>query len=231
MNIVEEGLDLPISISDVTNLQLQLDSLQAELTLRALDLDLDNHVLSTANPHSVTASQLNAETIGTAASAITAHELSVNHPIADISTKGMLSSSDKNKLDNVADNATFNESNAYLLDRANHLNSQAIDTITGLDTALANKQSTILILPIANGGTGLQNAPAINQLLIGNGSSYALKTLIAGNNVQFSNAPESLTLSFIKSGRELLTSARTYYVRTNGSNNNNGLTNTENGAF
>lgn len=153
MNIVEDGINLPINISDVTNLQLQLDNIQAELTAKALDLDFDTHVLATNNPHNVTTSQIGAESIGTGASLITSHELSVNHPLVSANDKGLMSIGDKSKLDSIQNFATVNSTDTYLLDRGKHLGEQAISTIVGLLTALDSKEPTITTLPINKGGT------------------------------------------------------------------------------
>ena len=52
-----------------------------------------------------------------------------------------MAAADKTKLDGVATGATANQTDAYLLDRANHTGSQAISTVTGLQTALDGKAS------------------------------------------------------------------------------------------
>ncbi|WP_009631025.1 hypothetical protein [Synechocystis sp. PCC 7509] len=138
MSIVENGVNLPINISDVTNLQLQLDSIQAELTLKALDLDLDNHIDSSNNPHSVTALQVGADPIGSAIANVASHESTTNHPLASSNSAGMFSVDEKIKLSSVATGATVNEPDAYLLSRTNHQDTQAINTIDGLDTVLSS---------------------------------------------------------------------------------------------
>ena len=56
----------------------------------------------------------------------------------DLSTENY-STADKDKLAGIAANATSNASDAYLLDRAYHTNTQAISTIAGLQTALDGK--------------------------------------------------------------------------------------------
>jgi len=50
---------------------------------------------------------------------------------------------EKTKLAGIEDGATQNQTDAYLLDRANHTGTQAISTITGLQTALDGKEPTI----------------------------------------------------------------------------------------
>lgn len=50
-------------------------------------------------------------------------------------------------------------------------------------------------LAVARGGTGLSAAPAVNQILIGNGTGYDLSTLTAGNGIGVANAGGLLTIS------------------------------------
>jgi hypothetical protein len=52
---------------------------------------------------------------------------------------GLMLSTDKTKLDGIAANATANATDAILKDRANHTGMQAISTVTGLQTALDTK--------------------------------------------------------------------------------------------
>jgi len=47
----------------------------------------------------------------------------------------------------------------------------------------------------AYGGTGLTSAPANGELLIGNGSGYALSTLTAGNNITITEGSGSITIA------------------------------------
>jgi len=51
-----------------------------------------------------------------------------------------------------------------------------------------------VIQPV-NGGTGLSTLPAIGQLLIGNGTGYALNTLTPGAGISVTNAAGSITLA------------------------------------
>ena len=52
------------------------------------------------------------------------------------------------------------------------------------------------ILPVDNGGTGLNGSSAANgQLLIGNGSGYALNTLTAGSGISITNASGAITIT------------------------------------
>ncbi len=50
-------------------------------------------------------------------------------------------------------------------------------------------------VPISNGGTGVTTTPAIGQLLIGNGTSYAVAQLTAGSGIAVTNGPGSVTIS------------------------------------
>jgi hypothetical protein len=48
---------------------------------------------------------------------------------------------------------------------------------------------------IANGGTGLTSSPSNGQLLMGNGSSYALGTLTGGTRINIVNGPGTITIN------------------------------------
>lgn len=61
------------------------------------------------------------------------------HATVTTSVNGFMSATDKVKLDGVATGATVNSSDATLLNRANHTGTQAISTISGLQTALDTK--------------------------------------------------------------------------------------------
>lgn len=61
------------------------------------------------------------------------------HGAATPSVSGFMSAADKTKLDGVATGATANATDAQLRDRSTHTGSQAISTVTGLQTALAAK--------------------------------------------------------------------------------------------
>ena len=61
------------------------------------------------------------------------------HADATTSASGLMSGADKTKLNGVASGATANATDAQLRDRSTHTGSQAISTITGLQTALDDK--------------------------------------------------------------------------------------------
>ena len=62
---------------------------------------------------------------------------------ASATDAGILTASDKTKLDGIATGATANSSDATLLNRANHTGTQAIATVTSLQTTLDAKEPTI----------------------------------------------------------------------------------------
>lgn len=98
---------------------------------------------------------------------------------ATSTSAGVLSSTDKSKLDTIAVNATANSTDAQLRSRSTHTGTQAIGTITGLDTALSSKQATLV------SGTHIKTIN--NQSLLGSGnilieSSDALTTALSGLN-------------------------------------------------
>lgn len=51
------------------------------------------------------------------------------------------------------------------------------------------------IVAVVNGGTGLSTTPSNGQLLIGNGTGYALNTLTAGTAISVTNAAGSITVT------------------------------------
>jgi hypothetical protein len=71
--------------------------------------------------------------------ALTATQVTAMLNEATVSLKGLMSSTDKTKLDGIASGATANSSDAVLLNRANHTGSQAISTVTGLQSAIDAK--------------------------------------------------------------------------------------------
>jgi len=53
------------------------------------------------------------------------------------------------------------------------------------------------IIPISRGGTGLDSTPANGQLMIGNGSGFALSTLSAGTNITVTNGAGAITINSV----------------------------------
>lgn len=56
--------------------------------------------------------------------------------LATVFVAGLLSTTDKIKLDGISSGATANDTDANLKSRANHTGTQAISTVSGLQTAL-----------------------------------------------------------------------------------------------
>jgi len=73
------------------------------------------------------------------------------HADATTSASGFMSDADKTKLNGVASGATANATDAQLRDRATHTGSQAISTVTGLQTALDGKAADSAALTDAAG--------------------------------------------------------------------------------
>ena len=64
---------------------------------------------------------------------------------ATTTTGGLMSSADKTKLGQIPANATANQTDGYLLARANHTGTQSIATVTDLQTELNKKLETVTI--------------------------------------------------------------------------------------
>lgn len=76
---------------------------------------------------------------------------------------GFMTGADKAKLDGVATGATANATDAALRDRATHTGAQATSTITGLDTALADRVKGTVRLTV---GTSAPGSPAVGDLWV-----------------------------------------------------------------
>ena len=120
---------------------------------------------------------------------------------------GTLSSADKTKLDGIATGATANDTDANLLNRANHTGSQAISTITGLTTALSNKVETSLLG--ANSGVATLDVtgkvPSSQLPAMGGGTGDMLKSTYDTDNDGIVDAAESVPWSGITSKPSVFT--------------------------
>jgi hypothetical protein len=77
-------------------------------------------------------------------------------------------------------------------------------TLTATSANITNLTATTLTLTnalrIAEGGTGLDTTPTNGQLLIGNGTGFALSTLTAGPGIGVTNSAGSITLTATGTG-------------------------------
>lgn len=76
---------------------------------------------------------------------------------------GFMTGADKTKLDGVATGATANAADASLRDRATHTGAQATSTITGLDTALADRVKGTARITVSTSAPG---SPAVGDLWV-----------------------------------------------------------------
>lgn len=144
------------SIGDVTGLQSALngksDSGHGHLigSVDGLQTALDNKAPAIHSHAINTVIGLTEELAG---KSDTDHE----HGTATTVDPGFMSASDKTKLNGIQSGATANNTDAYLLDRANHTGQQAISSVTGLQAAIDGKAATTHAHVIAD-ITGLQTA-------------------------------------------------------------------------
>lgn len=111
---------------------------------------------------------------------------------ATASAAGALTSSDKTKLDGVASGATANSTDAQLRDRSSHTGSQAIATVTNLQTTLDGKASA------TNGGlegVSQVTASGATTLNLANGNVFDV-TLTGNATFTFSGATAGKACSF-----------------------------------
>jgi hypothetical protein len=86
-------------------------------------------------------------------------------------------------------------------------------SVTGSVSA-ASLALTTTPLPVSSGGTGLTTIPTNGQLLIGNGTSYALNTLSAGTNISIVNASGTITISSTGGGSSGSGNAYAWFIST-----------------
>lgn len=120
---------------------------------------IDNNVVTNAKAADMTTATFKGRvTAGTGdPEDLTATQATSILNVATTSLKGLMSSTDKTKLDGIATGATANSSDATLLNRANHTGTQAAATITGLATVATSGSAADLTGNLAvarlNGGT------------------------------------------------------------------------------
>jgi hypothetical protein len=96
----------------------------------------------------------------------------------------------------VGDTLTFNgDAFTDLTGTGLQISTGSLQTTLGTSVDLASVEVTG-ILPVANGGTGVNGSAAANgQLLIGNGSGYTLATLTQGAGITISNGAGSISVA------------------------------------
>jgi hypothetical protein len=78
-------------------------------------------------------------------------------------TTASFTTAQETKLAGIATGATANQSDAHLLNRANHTGTQATSTVSGLDTALADRVKGVVRITV---GTTAPGSPATNDLWV-----------------------------------------------------------------
>ena len=114
----------------------KLDGIQSGATFNSTDAQLRDRSTHTGTQAINTVDGLQIALDGKAESGHT-------HDVATTAVSGLMSNTDKNKLDGIATGATSNSTDAALRDRSSHTGSQAITTVTGLQTALNGKADSV----------------------------------------------------------------------------------------
>lgn len=127
------------SVSDVSGLQASLDSKASSVHTHAI-VDVTGLQTALDSKASTTHSHVISDVTGLQ----TALDGKASTSVATTSVNGLMSSTDKTKLNGIATGATVNSPDATLLARANHTGSQAISTVTNLQTTLDGKQATLV---------------------------------------------------------------------------------------
>jgi len=92
---------------------------------------------------------------------------SVVLPLVTIVNSGLQSPSDKTKLNGIATGATANQTDAYLLSRANHTGTQDVSTIIGLSTLLNTKEPVIVAGSTLEYWRGDKTWNTLNKTVVG----------------------------------------------------------------
>lgn len=127
------------------------------------------------------------------------------HPNATTSVAGFQSAADKIKLDGVASGATANQTDAYLLARANHTGTQAQSTVVNLVTDLSAKQATLVSgtnIKTINGASILGSGDLV---ISGGGGVTTFTGLTDTPSSYIGNAEKALIVKLDESGLEFVT--------------------------
>jgi len=124
------------------------------------------------------------------------------------------SNEDKQKLDGIASGATSNSTDAQLRDRSTHTGTQAINTVTGLQTALDGKQASGSYASAVH-SHGISDVTGLQTALDGKASSVhshgisdvtGLQTALDGKQASGSYAPSAGSTSIVTVGAVTATS-------------------------
>lgn len=165
----------------------KLGGVAAGATANATDAGLRDRATHTGMQPVATVSGLQAVLDGKA-------EIGHGHAEATTGSAGFLRASDKAKLDGIAAGATVNSPDAYLKDRVNHAGTQAIATVTGLQSALDVKAALGMaqsftaaqgtaVVTLTDGATIATDASLSNQFKVvlgGNRTMAAPTSLVEG---------------------------------------------------
>ena len=123
-------------IASITGLQTALDSKAASSHTHSI-----SNVTGLQTALDGKASVSHTHAISDVTGLQTALDSKASTSVATTGANGLMSSTDKTKLDSVASGATANSTDASLRDRSTHTGTQAISTVSGLQAALDAKQA------------------------------------------------------------------------------------------
>lgn len=164
---VKDALDAAVSSGLDPADRAKLGGIEYGATKNAPDAALRDRSTHTGAQAASTISDFAAATRAVTATQLAAGSNMAITPVGDTlvlsSTGGSggLNPADRAKLDGIAAGATANSADSYLLNRANHTGTQAISTVTGLQTALDAKLTSTD--PVIASGTVQEDVFAITD--------------------------------------------------------------------
>lgn len=150
----------PVSTAQAASIATKQDTLVSGTTIKTVN---STSLLGSGNI--VISGGVTNLTTTTAASTVTVNSDTGTDAViaaATASVAGILTATDKSKLDGIAAGATANSTDAVLLARANHTGSQAQSTITNLVTDLAAKQATLTLTTAGTSGAATLVGATLN---------------------------------------------------------------------
>lgn len=134
------------------------------------------------------------------------------HANATTSADGFMSSADKTKLNGVASGATANATDAQLRDRSTHTGTQAISTVTDLQTALdtipANVKASAYTLVLTDAGKSIDTTSNVT-IPANSAVAFAVGTTIMITNTSASNSTISINTDTLRQAGTTNTGSRT----------------------